>query len=262
MIAVAGMAGSVQASDWSISEDARNRIEPVLKKSGGQLTYFEGPSGMIGVGVTFTNGRQMVAYATPDGSTLFSGAAVNVETGVNLSVADLKKLPPPDYAGLVEMVAEEGAVTMKSEGNPDSENRYFVFVDPKCPYCHKAYNSFLTLLADGHDLVVHYIPVSVLGPESENTAKEMIALPQKESLALFRSLAKREPHLSDRAKVERGNLGYYKNMALFRQLQLDAVPVIMSDVSGTYNVRRGMVTAEALQQELKVAKVQKMAAAQ
>jgi len=255
-----------QASNTNVSDEAKARIEPVLKKSGGELTYFEGPAGMIGVGVSFVNGRQMVVYATPDGSTVFSGVAIDVESGKNLSNADLQRLPPPNYAGLVEMVADSGAqtgrpITMMTEGNPDSSNHYYVFVDPKCPYCHKTYDTFLKLLSDGHDLAVHYIPVGILGPESENLAKEIVGMPDGDGLDLIRKLVRREPHLSNSDAIAAGDTNHGRNIALFRQLQFDAVPVVISDVSGNYNVRRGAVTAEALEQELQVAKIQKLAMA-
>lgn len=261
------VATAAQASSEVISDEARARLEPTLTKSGGALTYFDGPGDMVGIGVSFQNGKQMVVYATADGSTVFSGVAIDVETGQNLSNSDLQKLPPPDYSGLVDMVsnakAETGReLTILTEGNPESENRYFVFVDPKCPYCHKTYSAFLKLMADGNDLVVHYIPIGILGPDSENLAKEMIGMSSEDGLNLLRKLARGEPHMANQALIAEGVSGHGRNLAVFRQLQFDAVPVVISDVSGTYNVRRGAVAQEALEQELHVAKVQKMAAAQ
>jgi thiol:disulfide interchange protein DsbG len=151
---------------------------------------------------------------------------------------------------------------MLSEGNPDSSNQYYVFVDPKCPYCHKTYNAFLKLLAEGEDFVVHYIPVGILGPESENLAKEIAGLPMEQGLDLMRKLMRRESHLSNTEMVTAGNGAHGRNVALFRQLQFDAVPVVISNVSGNYNVRRGAIESEVLEQELRVAKVQKLASAQ
>lgn len=253
-------------ADYQPSDTVVAKLDPVLSKSGGELTFFEGPAGMIGVGVSFVNGRQMVVYATPDGSTVFSGVAIDVETGQNLSTADMQRLPPPNYDGLVSMVAGESGTpglrtTFVSEGNLDSENRYFVFVDPKCPYCHKTYSAFLELLADGQDLVVHYIPVGILGPESENIAKEMVALADDEALEVFRTIARREPRLADSQLVAKGSMAHGANLALFRKLQFDAVPVIISDVGGQQQVRRGMVPPESLLQELQVAAVKKVASA-
>ena len=110
-------------------------------------------------------------------------------------------------------------------------------------------------------MVVHYIPVGILGPESENIAKEMVAMDDADALELMRKLTRREPHLSDQTRVGAGNDGHGRNLALFRQLQFDAVPVVISDVSGTYNVRRGAIDGAVLEQELRVAAVQKLASA-
>lgn len=263
--ALLGLAMTASA-DYSVSEEARARIEPVLKKSGGELTYFDGPGEMIGIGVSFVNGRQMVVYATPDGKTVFSGVAIDVASGTNLANADLQKLPPPNYEGLLQMVANSQESTgrplsMISEGDPASSNRYYVFVDPKCPYCHKVYSAFLKLLAEDNDLVVYYIPIGILGPESENLAKEIIGLPAKEGLGVMRRLTQKEPYLTNPDNVSAGSGGHSSNLALFRQLQFDAVPVIISDVSGNFSVRRGAVSAEALGQELRIAKVEKLASA-
>jgi thiol:disulfide interchange protein DsbG len=253
-------------TEYEVADEVRDRIEPVLTKSGGELTYFEGPAGMIGVGVSFMNGRQMVVYATPDGSTVFSGVAVDVETGKNISNADMQNLPAPNYQGILDMLEGEDVqaglrTTVISEGNPDSANKYYVFVDPKCPYCHQTYNAFLSLLADGEDLVVHYIPVGILGPESENIAKEMIARGGEEGLEVFRGLVRKESHMSDSDLVAAGSMAHGANLALFRKLQFDAVPVVISEVGGRQSVRRGMVPPETLLQELQVAAVQKVASA-
>lgn len=255
------------ASEFVVADDVKARLDPVLTKSGGELTYFDGPADMIGVGVSFINGSQMVVYATADGTTVFSGVAIDVASGQNLVSMDMQKLPPPDYSGLFEKLAEaKGSngrpITWMSEGNPESTNQYYVFVDPKCPYCHKTYDAFLKVLADGEDLIVHYIPIGILGPESENLAKEMAGMPAEKALALMRKQMRREPHIADPAAISAGKSKHGHNLALFRQLQFDAVPVVISNVNGNYNVRRGALPAETITQELRVAKVEKLASVQ
>lgn len=266
ILLVLATTSSLASDSFAISEEVREKIEPVLTRSGGEVSFFQGPAGMIGVGLTYTNGRQMVFYASPDGSTVFSGVAVDVASGKNISNADLQKLPPPDFNQLVEMVANSEAntgrpVSMVIEGNKESSNQYFVFVDPRCGYCHKTYNAFLKMLADGQDLLVHYIPVGILGPESENYAKEVVGSDSERALELMRALARGEKPLTTGDTVAAGNAGHGANLALFRELQFDAVPVVISDVGGIAKVRRGMVSAEALEQELRIAKVEKVASA-
>ena len=255
------------AEEYEVDPQVKERLEAVLGQSGGTLTYFDGPSEMVGIGVSFLNGKQMVVYATPDGATVFSGVAIDVNTGRNLSNGDMQKLPPPKYDGVVSMVSgvvnDNGLkTTYFSEGNPDSPNKYYVFVDPKCPYCHKTYNAFLSLLANGNDLVVHYIPVGILGPESENIAKEMLALPTAQALDVFRAVARREAHLVDPSVATNGTGAHGANLAIFRELQFDAVPVVISDLGGEMAVRRGMIEPDVLLQELQIAAVNAVASRQ
>lgn len=249
----------------SITAEVKGKLEEVLTKSGGTLDYFNGPSGMIGVGVTMKNGKQMVVYATPDGSTVFSGVAVDVASGKNISNADLQNLPPPNFEGLFDKIHTaaqvKGEITTITEGSVDSENIYYVFVDPRCPYCHQTYDAFLGELAYGKDLVVHYIPIGILSPESENAAKELVGVDEIKGIDLMRKHARREAHVSVSADIEAGNGKHGMNLALFRGLQLSAVPVVVSSVGGEFEIRQGMIKAEVIRQELQVAELAKSSAA-
>lgn len=255
------------ANSFAVSEEVKTKLDPVLTKSGGELHYFEGPAGMVGVGVTFQTGKQMVVYATPDGSTVFSGVAIDVDTGINLTSADMQKLPAPSFDGVLERLTREAAdgqrsITTLTEGNPESENHYYVFVDPTCGYCHRTYNNFLKVLAEGGDFAVHYIPVGILGPEAQNLAKEMLSQGGEEGLTILRAMARKEPPQTRGAVAAQGSEAFDGNMSVFRELGFSGVPAVISRVGGKTNVRGGMVTAEAIQQELQLAVVKKVAMAQ
>lgn len=268
---VALACGTAMAGEIAVPDEVRARLEPILTKSGGELTFFDGPSDMIGVGISLPNAKQIVVYATPDGRTVFSGVAVDVETGANLSSADMQNLPAPNYSKLFDTVAQathgvDGAASgpllyAMSEGNPDAANEYYVFVDPKCPYCHATYNSFLTALSQGHDMVVHYIPIGILGPESENLAKQMAGSTPDAALDILRTLVRKEPYLTQSSAVQQGTAPAGLNLQLFRNLSFDAVPVIVSRVGGKYNVRQGAVEAPVIVQELQVAALAQLNAA-
>lgn len=48
-------------------------------------------------------------------------------------------------------------------------------MDPNCPYCHKTYALFDALAKKGSRASkVHYIPIGILGPRSENGAKGLL----------------------------------------------------------------------------------------
>ncbi|MEI2419149.1 hypothetical protein V6O07_02660, partial [Arthrospira platensis SPKY2] len=183
-------------AEYALDPAVKARLETILTKSGGELSYFAGPSGMIGIGLTMLNGQQMVVYATPDGETIFSGVAVDTATGANRTRADMERLPKPDFSGVFAQLservgAEAGGMFAATDGNPDAANVYYVFIDPRCPYCHSLYNAFKAVKASGADIVVHYLPIGILGPESQNLASAMAGSENDAALEIFRASARR-----------------------------------------------------------------------
>lgn len=254
--------GSISApAEYQVDPAVVAKIEPLLTQGGGKVNYFPGPAGMIGVGVTSKNGKQIVVYATPDGSTLFSGIAVDVATSKNIATADMQKLPPPDYSGLIDVVAGRDGIKTNfvTEGDPASENKYYVFFDPRCGFCHRTYNAFLSQLAAGQDLVVHYLPIGILGPESQNIAKEINGMGPEDALDLLRKSVTKQAHVSSPEAIARGATAHDQNLAVFRNLQFDGVPAIISVVGGEYKVRGGAIDEAVLAQELRIAAVDKIA---
>lgn len=244
---------AVAIDGYEVDDQVRNAIEPMMTQDGTTLNYFAGPGGTVGVGVTRPNGQQMVVYVTADGSTVFSGVAIDVESGKNVAATDAGNLPAPDYSALVERVALSTAL---SEGNSESENHYYVFVDPRCPYCHKTYTAFADALAAGGDFMVHYIPVGILGPESENLAKEMLGT-SGDGMDIFRQVVGREHRRSDDLSIANGVDTHGRNLAIFRSMKFDAVPVVVSTVGDIQTVRRGAITLAMIQSDLN--EIQKVA---
>lgn len=247
------------SGDIPIPDDVKARLEAILTKSGGELHYFDGPGDMIGIGVSFINGKQMIVYATEDGGTIFSGIAIDSSSGDNISRRDMERLPSANIDRVFDLMAGANVLT---EGNVDSENVYYVFVDPRCPYCHKTYDGFVTAIGKGQDLVVHYIPVGILGPESENSAKEMLGLSGEDGMKLFRKFAKRAAYSPENKAIAEGGSKLGANHALFRNLQFEAVPVVISSVGGKTAVRKGALQGAVIDQELKEAKINTVAASQ
>lgn len=246
----------VAAADFSVSADVAERLESVLTRSGGELTYFQGPSEMIGIGITMRNGQQMVVYATPDGTTIFSGVAVDTDTGQNLTRADIDSMPAPDFSPIFRQISEALArnpeagerrgMYAASEGPPDAQDVFYVFIDPKCPFCHSIKNAFDSVKAQGHELVVHYIPIGILGPESRNLASAMAGSRDDTAIKIFMAASDRSFRITNADVISQGSKGAEENLAMFRDLAFDAVPVVISRTAGEYSARQGGMSVEMI----------------
>lgn len=255
-IAVTG----VSAADYMPAEEIRERLEEILTRSGGQVSYFEGPSGMIGVGVTMRNGQQMVFYATPDGETVFSGVAVNARTGENRTRTDMEQLPAPDYEPIFRRLENalrtvEGedatqAMVAAREGTEGGENVFYVFIDPRCPFCHSLKQAFDQVKAQGHELSVHYIPIGILGQDSRMLASAMAASPPDTAVRIFMAAADRNFRVGNQELAARGAGRAGANLAMFRDLGFEAVPVVISHAAGEFKARAGGMTAEMIERSI------------
>lgn len=250
-----GTASATTASDLksadSVSPEARQRIEALVGKSGGTVSYFPGPSGTVGVGVTMKNGKQMVVYATADGRVLFSGIAVDTVSGENLTRRDLAAhVPKPDLSGMLKLARAAQAITVGRGGT-----EFFVFVDPHCPYCHKAFGLFEGLAAEGAEFTVHYIPVGILGPRSENAAKGLLGQPAERRPEALADLMKGSAAPASNEAIGKGDKAHQSNLAIFRNLQLEAVPVTLIVSGEALTVRNGLPQLEELREAVAPRKV-------
>jgi thiol-disulfide isomerase/thioredoxin len=237
---------------FSVSKEAQTRIEGLVAKNGGKVNYFAGPSGTVGVGVSLANGKQMVLYGTPDGRVLFSGVAVDTESGENLTRRDLAaKMPKPDLSGIVKQARAATSITVGS----GQAAEFFVFVDPHCPYCHKTYALFEALAKEGPGFTVHYIPIGILGPRSENGAKGLLGMSgEAQASALAGLMAGKAATMSSEA-IGAGDKAHQQNLAIFRNLQFDAVPVTVVLSGGEVTVSNGMPPINELREAVAPRKV-------
>lgn len=239
---------AMAAEPGVVSDTAKARFETLLSKGGGTLHYFPGPNGMVGIGVSLPNGKQMVMYGTPDGSVLFSGVAIDTATGDSLTRKDLERLPAPDLSGLAKHAKAARAISF---GETDAKTEFYVFIDPNCPYCHKTFALFEQLRAEGKPFSVHYIPVGILGPRSENAAKAMLGLAgaaAEEALKAYMSQAG-GTMLAEEA-IAAGDKAHQSNLAIFRNLQFQAVPVTVVVRGDDVDIRNGLPEAEALRADI------------
>lgn len=248
-LALLGGAASTAAADFAVSDEVRGRIEALLGKNGATLNYFPGPGGTVGVGVSMPNGKQMVVYGSADGQVLFSGVAIDTATGANLARRDLEeKLPPPDFSRVLKQARGAASIQL---GDDKSGIEYFVFVDPHCPYCHKTFATFTSLAKEVGGFTVHYIPVGILGPRSENAAKGLLGMAPGEQRAALEAAMSGQPTTTSNAAIEAGDKRHQGNLAIFRNLQLQAVPVTVAVNAGEVAVVNGMPSLEELRAQLK-----------
>jgi thiol:disulfide interchange protein DsbG len=248
-----GGAASAAAGEFAVGDEVRGRIEALLGKNGAKLNYFPGPGGTVGVGVSMPNGKQMVVYGSADGQVLFSGVAIDTATGANLARRDLEeKLPPPDFSSVLKLA--RGAASIQV-GDAKSGIEYFVFVDPHCPYCHRTFATFTSLAKEVGGFTVHYIPIGILGPRSENAAKGLLGMAPTEQPAALAAAMSGQPTTTSNAAIDAGDKRHQGNLAIFRNLQLQAVPVTVAVNAGEVTVVNGMPSLEELRAQLTPKKV-------
>ena len=142
------------------------------------------------------SGKPVQLYTTPDGKALFSGVVWNLETGQN--VTDALMVPPsgsdPNFAARLPQVVAPG--TPKSnlvsgpnalpsafdgkaptqipeairlvdglagykEGKGGPADTLYVIIDPRCPYCRRAYLNTREYVKNG--ATIKWIPTAALG---------------------------------------------------------------------------------------------------
>ena len=252
-LALSEGAASAGRTEFAVNEEVRGRIEALLGKNGAKLNFFPGPGDTVGVGVSMPNGKQMVVYGSADGRVLFSGVAIDTATGANLARRDLEeKLPPPDFSSVLQQARGAASIQL---GDAKSDVEYFVFVDPHCPYCHRTFATFESLAKEVGGFTVHYIPIGILGPRSENAAKGLLGMaPGEQRVALAAAMSGQSTTTSE-AAIATGDKHHQRNLAIFRNLQLQAVPVTVAVNAGDVTMVSGMPGLEELRAQLKPKKV-------
>lgn len=131
------------------------------------------------------NGRQMTFYTTADGKNIFSGTVWDLATKQNINeVFDTTaSVGMPGSAGqsIQEVVQTDGGSSLLGKytgeipeaikaldslggpkiGNGGPGETLYVIIDPRCPYCHQAYDSLKPYMDKG--VTIKWIPTVALG---------------------------------------------------------------------------------------------------
>lgn len=187
-------AGAAPASGQGALADAA--VIAHLGRYGTPVTRQALPAGGLTMWTVISkSGKPVQLYTTADGKALFSGVVWNLETGQNLS--DVTALPPtgsdPNYAARLPQVvapttapksnlttgglpyAFQGKVPTEipeaiklvdglagfKEGNGGPGETLYVIIDPRCPYCRRAYLQTREYVKRG--VTIKWIPTAALG---------------------------------------------------------------------------------------------------
>jgi len=161
-------------------------------------------------------GRKVVLYTTADTQALFTGVVWDAATGRNLSdqfipgnatVAAQPMAVPPVVAeqpGVRAAAAFDGKFTgtipesMKTvdslagvkEGKGGIADTLYIIVDPRCPYCRKAYNIPREYVKKGY--TIKWIPTVALGDPANGLPLAATILQSKDKDVVERVLGKHE----------------------------------------------------------------------
>lgn len=244
-----GSDGVTTEEGFSVSMEARQKIEPIVRAGGASVHYFEGPGGLIGIGLTQWNGQQSIAWATADGAALIGGVMIDTARQSNLTARYIdQELPKPDLSPIMRDV-EQTTIGFE-QGDKGSENEFYVFVDPTCRYCQQAYAAFQTLLTQENDIRIRWIPVGILGAAGENRAAAALGTGGDGFQMLQAFLAKQAAAVNPE-DVANGQTAHQNNLAMFRKLRFDGVPAIVSRVNGEFQVKTGVADMTKLRAQLR-----------
>lgn len=166
LVTVVLFAGNVTPA---LSKEYPEIIEGLVKKGMKIEKSFPVVSGMTGW-VVSQNGRYIILYTTKDEKTLIAGGLYD-NNGNDITEGHKDKyVPKPDWSGAYKEL--KNASYVKEGRTKKPKNVIYVFFDPNCPYCHKAWRSLQPYEQAG--LQVRWIPVAYLSPSSLSKAMKII----------------------------------------------------------------------------------------
>ena len=158
------------------------------------------------------NGRQMTFYTTADGKNIFSGTVWDLATKQNINqVFDTNaSVGITGSAGqsVQEVVQTDGGSSLLGKytgeipeaikaldslggpkiGNGGPGETLYVIIDPRCPYCHQAYDSLKPYMDKG--VTIKWIPTVALGQPEQG-------LPQANAVLHARTRAELDKIMTD-----------------------------------------------------------------
>ncbi|GBG14502.1 thiol:disulfide interchange protein DsbG [Novimethylophilus kurashikiensis] len=159
---------------------AATALPPFLKSAtdAGQLQVirdFKAAAGMTGWVVKETKGGQAtVIYTSADGNYTFSGMLLDKD-GHNLTAKYAEDyVPKPDYTPAFKAFSAGGEAAGVTVGSPNAKAEIVVIFDANCGYC-KLLHRMTKPAVDAGELRIHYVPVAILGRDSDVKGAGLLA---------------------------------------------------------------------------------------
>ena len=158
------------------------------------------------------NGRQMTFYTTADGKNIFSGTVWDLATKQNIN----QVFDTTDSVGRTGSVGQSVQEVVQTDGGSSLLGKYtgeipeaikaldslggpkignggpgetlYVIIDPRCPYCHQAYDSLKPYMDKG--VTIKWIPTVALGQPEQG-------LPQANAVLHARTRAELDKIMTD-----------------------------------------------------------------
>lgn len=116
------------------------------------------------------SGKQVVIYTSADGSVMLAGMLLD-KTGKNLTAEYTEQfVAPPDYTAALADFNKAASVMV---GKSSAKAELTVAFDPNCGFC-KILHRLLEPAVTAGEVKVRYVPVAILGADSDRKAAAML----------------------------------------------------------------------------------------
>jgi thiol:disulfide interchange protein DsbG len=165
-----------------------------------------------------SSGKNVIVFTSKDGEALVAGLMLD-KAGKNLSTTYSEAhIPEPDYS---EALAEFKSAPSVVVGNPKAKAELVIVFDANCGYC-KMMHKLVEPAVKAGELKVHYIPVAILGADSDIKGAGLLAS-KSPAAALDGAAAGRAETSTDKALVAK----VQANTELMKKHGFSGTPVVL-----------------------------------
>lgn len=165
------------------------------------------------------SGKDIVVMTTPNGGAMLAGMIVDKD-GKNLTAQYMADhVPPPDFSAALNDFSKGATVTV---GKKTAKAELIVAFDPNCGYCKVLHRLLEPAVAAG-ELRVKYVPVAILGGDSDQKAAGLLAAKDGEAELIAVSNGERASLSSDPALLAK----VQSNTQLMRKHGFNGTPAVL-----------------------------------